>query len=84
MYRLVMLIKLVMRVIKHVTVTNNKPSIKVSVKSEKSLHVSATTNQFLYVNGEKIGITGGNEIVPPAPTMDADLLALYLLEKGGN
>lgn len=48
------------------------------------MQVKPTVNQLLYVKDNRIGITGGNEIVPPASSMDADLLALYLLEKGGN
>lgn len=70
------------KVVPHV----QKECVAVSVSSSvgATMQVKPTVNQLLYVKDNRIGITGGNEIVPPASSMDADLLALYLLEKGGN
>lgn len=69
----------------NVSVNSKHNTVDVAVDDKSNLiTASMSDKQMLYVNDNKIGITGGNEIVPPVPSMDTDLLALYLLEKGGN
>lgn len=59
-------------------------AVSISNNASSSIEVKPLDKQLLYVRDEKIGITGGNEIVPPEPSIDGDLLALYLLGKGAN
>lgn len=70
----------------NVTINNSQKVLDINVKNKATNTIKTDVNryQMLYVKDNKIGITGGNEIVPPEPTMDGDFLALYLLEKGGN
>lgn len=70
----------------NVTINDSRKAIDIDVENKLGNTIRANVNnhQMLYVNENRIGITGGNEIVPPMNSMDADLLALYLLSKGGN